>query len=203
MKRSVDNFRSILVGMDYDTIESSPHSIFALSKDLKLIYFNEAWFEFAKQNNGEPNISVSFPLGTSIEQAISGDAKEFYLSKYREVLLNSKVWKHEYECSSNKMYRVFYQDVYPLKNREGIIVVNSLKVERLFTDKERKVSNLTNVGYSNDDGIIVQCTNCRKTQRPLETEIWDWIPSLVENMPKGVSHSICPICYDYFWKYRG
>jgi hypothetical protein len=40
MKRYEEDFKSKLVGLDFDTIENSPHSIFGLSKELKLIYFN-------------------------------------------------------------------------------------------------------------------------------------------------------------------
>jgi hypothetical protein len=48
MKRYEEDFKSKLVGLDFDTIENSPHSIFGLSKELKLIYFNTAWLQFSK-----------------------------------------------------------------------------------------------------------------------------------------------------------
>jgi hypothetical protein len=192
MKRYLDTFQSNLDGLDFETLENSPHSIFGLSNDLKLIYFNKAWFEFSKLNNGEPRMSEVFTIGTPIEKAINGKIKDFYLSNYKKVLSDLKVWKHEYECSSPTLYRIFCQDVYPLKNGTGLVVVNSLKTEKVIDNK-----------YVDKNDIITQCTNCRKTQRVNNIDVWDWVPDLVYDAQKKVSHSICLICYDYYWKYRG
>jgi hypothetical protein len=202
MKRYEDTFQFKLDGLDFETIENSPHSIFGLSKDLKLIYFNKAWFEFSKQNNGEPEISEIFTIGTAFESAINGTIKDFYISNYKKVLRDLKVWKHEYECSSPTLYRIFCQDVYPLKNAEGIVVVNSLKTQRPLDNKDHKNVNLLTTEYADKNGIITQCTNCRKTQRVNNIDVWDWLPAYVYESTKNVSHSICPICYDYYWKYR-
>ena len=51
MKRYEEDFKSKLVGLDFNTIENSPHSIFGLSKELKLIYYNTAWLQFSKTIN--------------------------------------------------------------------------------------------------------------------------------------------------------
>jgi hypothetical protein len=202
MKRHEDTFQSNLDGLDFETIENSPHSIFGLSNDLKLIYFNKAWFEFAKLNNGEPEISERFTIGTPFENALSGKMKDFYISNYKKVLSDLKVWKHEYECSSPTLYRVFCQDVYPLKNAAGIVVVNSLKTERTFDHEELKNFTLSNNEYVDKNGFITLCTNCRKTQRVNNVGVWDWVPDFVYDAPKNASHSICVICYDYYWKHR-
>lgn len=202
MKRYNNSFRFKLIDLDFETIENSPHSIFGLSTDLKIIYFNKAWLEFSKLNNGEPGISTRFKIGTSIELALNGEIKDYYITNYKKVLQNLKVWKHEYECSSPELYREFYQDVYPLKNGKGIIIVNSLKTERSFNKGEREESTLSEKEYLDKDGIITQCTNCRKTRRANDVNTWDWVPSLVSSIPTNISHSICVICYDYFWKYR-
>jgi hypothetical protein len=197
MKRYEQSFIAKLVGIDFYTLENSPHSIFALSEALKLIYFNKAWFNFAQSNNGEPDISLRFPLGTSIESAISGKLiKDFYIENYKEVFLSKKVWKHEYECSSPEVYRLFREDAYPLKNGEGIVVVNSLIVEKTFNDDSSEGIR----SYVATNGIITQCSNCRKTQRPDELLIWDWVSTLVVRPPSNVSHSLCPVCFDYYWR---
>ncbi|MES2589565.1 MAG: hypothetical protein V4622_11350, partial [Bacteroidota bacterium] len=163
MKRYDDLFKSKLEGLDFETLENSPHTIFGLSKDLKLIYFNNAWLEFSKQNNGEPEISRRFTIGTSIESTMTGPIKDYYLTNYKRVFQDLKVWKHEYECSSSTEYRVFSQDVYPLKNSEGIIIVNSLKIGRPFNNKDHKKNTLKKADYIDHNGIITQCCNCRKT----------------------------------------
>ena len=203
VKRYDNSFISKLAGFDFETLENSPNSIFGLSKDLKLIYFNKAWFDFAKQNKGEPGIPDCFKIGTPIEKSISGVLKDFYINQFKKTINGVKAWKHEYECSSSKVFRLFSQDSYPLKNHEGIIVVNSLKIERVIDRNNSSRHQFKSGIYLNENGLITQCSNCRKTQRTGEPEVWDWIPLLIEQPLKNISHSICPICFDFYWKYRG
>ena len=199
MKRYEEDFKSKLVGLDFDTIENSPHSIFGLSNELKLIYFNTAWLQFSKTINDDSCISVNYPLGTSVEDAMSGTLKDFYIFNYKKVLNESKVWTHEYECSTVGVYRLFYQEVFPLKNGEGIIVVNSLRTEKYIQNiNALELTNLK-LEYTDLNGMITQCSNCRKTQRINEKEIWDWVPTFLSETHEYASHSICPICFDYYW----
>ncbi len=200
MKRFDESFISKLAGISFETIENSPHSIFALSPDLKLIYFNQAWLDFAKENNGEPGISSRFALHTPFEAAVSGLLKDFYIQSFKGVIRERKVWEHEYECSSAGNYRLYHLVAYPLKNGEGIIVVNSLQIDRIMDTSFREISTLSIDNYQEKNGMITQCSNCRRTKRINPSEIWDWVPALVEMFHSNISHSICPICYDYYWK---
>lgn len=199
MDRFIKDFETKLSGIDFQTIENSKHSIFGLSEKLELIYFNKAWFEFALLNKGEPCISARFPLGTPFQNAITGELGQFYVQKFLEVIRCGQPWYHEYECSSSKTYRVFHQGVYPLKNGEGLIVVNSIKVEKKIRKRDGAVFSPKKKDYMQKFGFLTQCSNCRRTQRANQSEIWDWVPCWVDDIPKGVSHSICPICFDFYW----
>lgn len=200
MKRFEESFISKLEGIKFDTLEQSPHTIFGLSPELKFIYFNKAWFHFAQQNNGEPGITKRFSLDTPFEAGVSGLLKEYYINSYKEVLKEMEVWNHEYECSSATNYRLYHLNAYPLKNKQGIIVVNSLQIDRIIDESFRKISTLSIDNYINLYGLINQCSNCRKTKRKNPSEFWDWVPTLVEEFYPNISHSVCPICYDYYWK---
>jgi hypothetical protein len=199
MNRFEDSFKSKLAGIDFETIENSPHSIFALSSDLKLIYFNQAWMDFAKQNNGEPGISSRFALHSSFESGVSGLLKDFYIESFKKAIRELKVWEHEYECSSSGNYRLYHLVAYPLKNGEGIIVVNSLQVDRIIDESFREISTLSIDEYKEPDGMITQCSNCRRTKRINPSDTWDWVPTLVEESWNNINYSICPICYDYYF----
>lgn len=72
-----------------------------------------------------------------------------------------------------------------------------------FDNVELDISYLKRSEYVDKNDIITQCSNCRKTKRADDYDNWDWVQSFVANAPQNVSHSICPFCYDYFWKYRG
>ena len=201
MKRYLNGFPSSLSGVDFDTIEKDGQSIFGLSRDLTFNYFNPAWYAFAAKNDGEPDISLNYSLGTSLKSAIAGEIAEFYQNQYEKVLLTGNVWEHDYECSSHSTYRLFRQISYPLKNNEGIIVVNSLRKEQSMDQCGREVFSPDKRAYTQETGFITQCCNCRRVQRVGQPDIWDWVPAWVVRMPNNLSHSICPICMDYYWKY--
>ncbi len=202
MKRFKKDFPLKLEGIDFKTLEKSRYSIYGLSKDLKLIYYNPAWVKFARENALDDDVVHRFPLGTPIENAIGGKkVKEFYMTNYRTVIESGKVWHHEYECSSNSEFRQFHQITYPLKNGEGLLVMNTLMVDIPMADLNRRAFSALEERYTQPSGLIVQCSNCRRTQRANDSKVWDWVPAWVKFRPKNISHSICPICYDYHWKY--
>ncbi|WP_298883571.1 hypothetical protein [uncultured Polaribacter sp.] len=201
MIRFIDNFKSKLEGIDFETLEQSKYTIYGLSEDLELIYVNPGWVNFAKENGVSDSYMNDKLIGSSVINAIDGEKiKNFYTENYINVLKTKKPWKHEYECSSIQEYRQFHQNTYPLKNGKGLIVTNTLTVNLPMNSQNRKAYDALNKRYVANSGYITQCSNCRCTQRANEIDVWDWVPKWVENIPKNFSHSICPICFDYYWK---
>lgn len=198
LERYLPNFKEKLKEIDFETLEKDPHSIYAVDEDFRLIYFNEAYIRFAEENNGEPHISNNFLLGTSILDAITGDIKELYVQALKDVLHSRKSITISYECSSVEKFRVFMQKLYPLKDGKGVVILNSLQVEKEIEDN----NDFLNDNYLQDTGFINQCSNCRSTQSATDLNRWDWLPDYITKIPKNMSHTICPICFDYYWKNR-
>lgn len=196
MVRYKDDFIDKLVDFDLETLENDLHSIYAIDSNFKLIYFNKAYLEFSKQNNGEPYVSEKFPLGSFLPDAIFGEIKKMYLVKLSNVLTTGKSENLIYECSSLDVYRLFMQKMYPLRNKSGVIIINALNVENQINIK----SETSSTQYLQDTGFINQCSNCRRTQSSKNNGIWDWVPSYITKMPDNISHTICPACFDYYWK---
>ncbi len=204
MKRYNEDFRSKLIGIDFVTLENSKNSIYALSKELNLIYFNPAFIHFAKENDIGKNIFDKYPLGTPIIKALRGEKiQEFYIMNYENSLATGEHWQHEFECSSRNEFRLFHQGCYPLKNGEGLIIINTLKVNLPMNRIDLKDYEAINKRYVQSTGLITQCSNCRHIQCVEQPEIWHWVPAWVEKTPCNASHSICPTCFDYHWKYSG
>lgn len=205
MTRMQADFPDLLDCFSMETLELDSNSVYGLSVDLALNYLNPAWFSFAAENEGEPAVSERFGIGTRIADALSGSAREYYLDAFRAVLKTGKVWHHDYECSSPQKFRLYHQSVYPLFQRQGLVVVNSLVSERPFDGSLRSPSPPLIELYTRETGIIAQCSNCRRVQRASRPEVWDWVPEWVENMPDNISHSFCQICFEYYYefKYRG
>jgi hypothetical protein len=199
MLRYKKEFSDNLLGIEFDTIEQNTESIYGLSKELTFNYFNPAWFQFAKENGGESTIANNYPLGTSLTKVLPQSLQQFYVTKYTEVLATGKVWHHEYECSSSTLFRIFNQSTYPLKNGNGLVVINRLSVQLPMNQLNRPESKPLEEQYTHDTGFIHQCCNCRSIQRVANPDTWDWVPAWVTNIPEETSHTICPVCYDYYW----
>lgn len=192
-------FLKNLTRFDLETLEKSSYVIYGLSKDLKIIYANPAWGKFAGENGGDME-TLGHYLGTPIMDAIGGNkVQEFYQSQYEKVLSTGEKWTHVYQCSSATEYREHYQQVYPLKSNNGLLIINSIAQVAPW-DEQDLADNTQTEQYLQSNGYIVQCSNCRQTQNALHPERWDWVPDFIAHPPKNVSHSICPVCFDYYWK---
>ena len=202
MIRFNPEFPSLLEGFELETLEAHPHSTYALSRELSLIYLNPAWFRFAEENGGEPAISKRFGVGTAAGAAIPESLREFYSDAYQRALQSGEIWHHEYECSSPDVYRRYHQTVYPFHNRSGLLVVNSLVQEQPHSPETHAASPPHENRYTGPEGLIIQCCHCRRAQRAAEPDLWDWVPAWVKRMPLKATAGICPICYEYYWTHR-
>ena len=197
------DFPDLLQGFELGTLERDAHVIYALSADLELIYFNPAWFRFARENHGEPAISQRFGLGTPAEDFLPAVVRDFYQNAYREALRTGEVWHHDYECSTPTRYRLYHQTSYPFHNGAGLLLVHSLCEERPHQAAYRPPQPPDTQTYrSRATGLVTQCCNCRRIQRPLEPVRWDWVPAWVERMPERTTSGLCPLCYEYYWAQR-
>lgn len=197
MSRFRAGFETELTGFAFDTLERDAHSVFALSADLELTYFNPAYGRFTVDNGFAAGLR--FPLGRRLLDFIRGPQRAHCEESFRRVLATGTPWHHEYDCHSGGEFREFFQGVYPREDRNGLVVVNSLKVSRPMGEV---ASPALEGEYLQPSGSLTQCGNCRRTQRNDESSIWDWVPAWVSAMPSHTSHSLCPTCFDYYWKHQ-
>lgn len=190
---------TLLADFNKDSLANHNDPIVGLWPDFRMAYFNPAWFVFARDNDGEPVITRDWTLGRSIMDAVPDTLKGFYRRAWRTCLSTGIAWSHDYECSSAGLYRLFHQRVYPLGRGEGLLVVHSQRQESPHAAKDRPESDFASSHYVDRNGFVHQCANCRRienlTKRPNR---WDWVPTLVETPHAQVSHSICPICLDFY-----
>lgn len=192
-------FEPLLRSHDSGRLDTLSEVVFGLWPDLRIAYLNPAWFVFARENGGEPVISTKWTIGSSIQDAMSPEILGFYLENYRDCLNALKVWNHRYECSSDSLYRKYHQIVYPLGQREGLLIVNSLVVERPHDPKERPGHQPEDSIYRGNDGLVHQCAHCRRIRRRKGKEGWDWVPIWVKRVPVKTSHTICPTCFGHYY----
>jgi hypothetical protein len=90
-------------------------------------------------------------------------------------------------------------EVYSLPEHAGLIVTNSLVVERAH-DPDNREPHLGLVStYVQGNGLIIQCAHCRRIQRPGAPDSWDWVPVWVESCPRNLGHGLCRPCFEYHY----
>jgi len=194
-------FRPLLRDFSMILLENSNDIIYGVWPDLTLAFLNAAWFRFAAENRGEPAIATQWTLGRSILDAMPEPLVPFFERNFCRVLAESRRWEHSYECSSDEVQRTFRLTVYPLGNAEGLLLVNSLKVE---APQQQMPSPSLAERYINAHGVITQCCHCRKFRPVGEKNAWDWIPAWVRHMPmpERVSHGLCEMCFGFYYTER-
>lgn len=187
-------FRRTIEYLDLVSIENSRDVIFIVDRQFRLQAFNQAWVDFAVENDGR-SVLDQFPLGASILKALPAKLKSFLIAKFNQAVLQNKPFEHDYECSSARQYRVFHQSAYPLVNAAGLVISNHLIKFSSHTETTRGLLE----GLIDEDGIIVQCCNCRKVRDPDNQQLWLWVPEAIEKKFSRISHAICPRCYDFYY----
>lgn len=199
MRDSIDigsdpNFLRLISGLGFEKLHRNRATAFGLWPDLTLAYYNCGWKRFASENGGEPRISTQWRLGRNVLEAIAAPLRLFFADHYLRCLRDGRPWEHLYECSSDRIARLFHMVAFPLGNAQGILVVNSL---RQAVPDQRVGSPPIEAIYRNNDGLIVQCCHCRRVCRHADEATWDWVPQWVAALPHDVSHGICDPCQSY------
>ena len=199
MSRYAPTFPTLLDGFSLESLERDRHSIFALSPGFDVIYVNPAYCAFWEANGGTPGFDTRSPIGVNLFDAIAGVTRSFYRERLERVLASGQRWENLYACPSAETHREYHQGIYPLKNAQGLVIINSLKVERP-TDLDARTGAELELAYLQSGGLASQCSNCRRTLRNDDSGLWDWVPAWIADLPAYVSHTICPPCFEYYWK---
>lgn len=178
-----------------EVLEQDRSVIFALDSRFHIVYCNAAWDAFAAAN-GAAHLQRPAPVGRFLFEFIRGPVSGFYEAAYRRVLETVKPWRHVYECSTATTFRRFAMQVLPMRRTQGLLVVNSLCVERPHEPPHALGAPLE---YRSPKGVVVMCSHCRRTRRAGGSEQWDWVPGHVERLPGNTSHGLCDLCLEYYY----
>jgi hypothetical protein len=203
-KRIAHGFEKLLKEFSIAEVDSNIDPVFGLWSDMRLAYFNIAWFSFAKDNGGEPAISDEWGLGRSLYDSIPPNIQAYYQTLFKSVIESGQKKRrspisHEYECSSASVYRRFAMLLYPLAAGKGLLVVNSLLCERPHDPGERPPNQPEIQIYADANDMIHQCVHCRRVENQRVSGRWDWVPAWVEHIPPNGSHTLCNFCFNKYY----
>jgi hypothetical protein len=180
-----------------EVIEDSEHACFVLSEELKIMRCNSAWDRFARGQGGGWGALASNVISRNLLDFITPDLKSFYGELFARARALGQPVGHDYECSSATVFRLFRMQIYPLERGGGFVVLNSLRIER---PHDRAAHEPNDDIYTDSDGIIHMCANCRRTRRVAEPAAWDWVPAYVEPNRKTISHGVCAMCFEFYYR---
>lgn len=191
-------------GFGYNTslvrknLETDPAVIYVLDRELRIVYCNQAWDRFSADNGGL-GLERRRQIGRPVMGVIPAPLKSFFEEGFGKALTFRQVWEHNYECSSPTVYRKFRMMVCPDPEGDGLVVVNSVFVERLHDSLERKAVPPDGLTYLDPHGFVTMCCHCRRTNRARQPAAWDWVPAHIESPPELVSHGICRVCANLYY----
>jgi hypothetical protein len=174
-------------------LERDSSSVVIIDPGGTILWTNEAWTRFARDNGGE-SVPERFGPGRSYFAGISGPIREFFESAFKSALLTKTVFEHEYECSSADEYRLMHLRVLPV-SAGALLLQHSIVAEH---PQDRATFAEQEARYRRQDGMVVQCSNCRRFRRA-DSTAWDWVRPWVAAVPPNTSHGICTTCADYYY----
>jgi len=195
---TVPVMRLAAAGFRIENVEADTSIIYVLNSDLRIIYCNKAWDQFASLNGGA-GLNRRAILGKPILDVVAGPLKVFYANAFAQAKEKGQPWEHDYECSSPASYRLFHMRVLPVTD-SYLLVENSLRFERPH-GSERPVMPPNAALYVTGDGMLAMCGHCRRTRRicMASDPVWDWVPAYLVEPPGPVSHGLCRNCRAYFY----
>jgi hypothetical protein len=141
-------------------LERDSSSVVIIDLGGTILWTNEAWTRFARENGGE-SVPERFGPGRSYFAGISGPLREFFQGAFESALLTKTVFEHEYECSSADEYRLMHLRALPVPGGE-LLLQHSIVAEH---PQDHASSTEQETRYRTRDGMVVQCSNCRRFRR--------------------------------------
>ena len=174
--------------------EDEPSIVYVLDSAFRLSYCNAEWDRFALENAGS-HLLRKTQIGRDVMEVTPAPLRRFYSDLYLRVLQSGEETDHVYECSSDDKFRLFRMHVERKSTNRGwlLVVINSLVLEQARQDQDFRDDSQA---LQDENGIVTMCCHCRKTRIPNAVNSWVTIPGFVRNMPPGVSHGICSVCFD-------
>lgn len=201
--RILQEFIPVLKSFSPGDIDSRHDTIYGVTRDLRLAYFNEGWIRFASTGNAPREMITGEILGRHVLDGTDHSVRPYYVRLFRHAADHTDRHKtptvHYYECPSPEEYRKFGMLIYPDKRDRGFLVVNSPVMSFPFSGDFADMHPDIARAYRQESGSVVQCSHCSRTQRADDENKWVWVPDLIGSSEHRVTHSLCSTCVTVFW----
>lgn len=177
-------------------LTAEPSTLVAIDPSGVILWLNPAWQRFAEQNGGS-DLAQRFGVGALYFDGIAPPLRAYYELAFRESFAARRIFEQEYECSSPAEYRLMRLRALPITDG-GLLLEHSCVVHQT---REWLTSAPVAASYRDEQGVILQCSNCRRVRRA-DHQGWDWVAAWVAQPPPHCSHGICKVCVGFYWGKR-
>lgn len=184
--------RDILKFFNIKALDQERSPIVLIRSEGTILWFNQAWIQAAKESGSE-HILTRFPVGSSYFDGIVGEMQGYYKVQFSQTIATGEPFFQEYECSTPTCFRLFELRALPIES----IALLLEHTQITSNDIRREPAPANEENYRFPNGLIYQCSNCRRTKNL--NNVWVWVPEWVVQSPKHTSHGICKVCVGYYW----
>lgn len=183
-------FSDLLAGFERLQLDESSSSIAAVTPDGVIRWVNRAW-----RRRAEACAVGGDPVSANYLGAISGELRPFFEDAFAVALRTRTVFELDYACPSPEEQRSFRLRALPLDG--GLLLDHTLIATAPADEGEAAIE----ANYRDPDGILVQCSNCRRVLHRA-TSAWHWVAAWVKETLPRVSHGLCAPCTGFYWGRR-
>ncbi len=195
---SIDRkFQSPFYRYDFDDLGARFETRYGVWEDFILTYLDSEWSEWRQltTRSGEVSeIPAEWNSGGSLLDCMLEDIKALYESKF-----DGCIGAYAIEHLRDIFYRDCHQIVYPSRQREDLLFIHFLVIERSHNTKLRPVSAANRSLYTDQNNLTSRCAYCRRINNIREAAYWDWLPEWVKQYPRNTMHVFCPACFGFYF----
>jgi hypothetical protein len=176
-----------------------------LDRDGIILFVNEAWDRFARENGGGERVASGSLVGTRWVDHIAGEEPR----RLHRLLFERAVRRlgpgpgggvvQLNEANGPETARLVATHLEPVVGHgnvlTGVAVVHRT-VRELPLAEVYAVASGAESRWLGEDGHVEQCSCCRRVRRPEEPEEWDLVPGLVAEPPETVQFGYCALCLE-------
>jgi hypothetical protein len=176
-----------------------------LDREGVILFVNDAWERFARDNGGGQGVSAPALTGTRWLDHVAGEEPR----RLHRILLERALRRigpgpggavvQLNESNTPTLARLVATHLEPLVGAGGVLtgvavvhrVVRELPIEEVYPVVEGNDAT-----WRCEDGAVEQCSCCRRNRRPGEPEEWDLAPGMVAEPPEGTRFVYCSLCLE-------
>ncbi|HYO94853.1 MAG TPA: hypothetical protein VER33_10090 [Polyangiaceae bacterium] len=192
-------FLGSLQGYVLASLDAEAATVIGLWPDGRIALLNSAWTTFAELNSGEATLR-RWGLGASLLSAVSGPLHDYYERAFASVRRDGDTFEQTYSCHSGSCEREYRLHVHALTGG-SLLLMHTLIVTLPLARTAAEA--LTWTRYVDVQGLVHQCSNCRRVRRASDVTAWDWVAELVEHPASNTSHGICSVCCGRYYAELG